>query len=90
MTNEELVRAARHERDEWRVAHRELATALGATARGRDHVDALFVIDALKRAYGIVEITVLGDGSEVQIKTVGAGGYELRRIPREFTAIFRG
>lgn len=55
--------------DAWRSAHRELATMLGATARGRDHCDAMLVIAAIKHVFRIADIAVTHDASEVHITT---------------------
>jgi hypothetical protein len=59
----------RHDRDEWRSVHRKLAERLCATERGRDHCDAMIVIAAIKRAFGITHIAVARDGSQVHITT---------------------
>ena len=48
---------------EWRAAHRELATMLGAVSRGRNHCDAMLVIAAIKRVFRITRIEVSLDAS---------------------------
>lgn len=58
-----------NETDEWKRAHRELAAALGATDRGRDHCDAMLVVAALKSAFRVTSISMLPDASEVRIMT---------------------
>jgi len=58
-----------NETDEWKRAHRELATALSAIDRGRDHCDAMLVVAALKSTFHVTSIRVVPDSSEVQITT---------------------
>ena len=79
----EDARAA--ELDEWRRAHRQLAESLGATSRGRDHVDAMLAIAAIKRAFGIIAIAIAPDASEVRI-TAKDGG-EVIRVPFDRTEV---
>lgn len=75
---EELIRTQRELRstegrlDEWRSAHRELATLLGARARGRDHCDSILIIAAIKRAFHITHLAVVraeGHTAEIHVTT---------------------
>jgi hypothetical protein len=74
-----------HDRDDWRSAHRELATMLGAVDRGRDHCDALLVIAAIKRAFRVSAITVTPDASEVHITTEDGHVHRLLTLQEENT-----
>lgn len=71
----EEIRRLERDRDEWKAAHRRLAEMLNATTRGRDHADAIFIINALKRSFGIVGITVTQDASTVRIETADGRTY---------------
>lgn len=79
-----IERSVNEDLNEWKSAHRKLATLLGATDRERDHCDSMLVIAALKRAFNIVDITVTSDGSEVHVVTPE----RCHRIPTSSMEVF--